>query len=332
MREFLDVVVLNLTSSPGLTAYSVAWVDAYEGRGLNARSLDYSQLLDWEHDGNRAHLLHITAPNLGGQLRLLFNHRLRSSFSKIAITCHDPIPHTYPGIRGWARMLAVRILNTEIALATFLLSSASVHVHSELQVKRIRARKTVVAGSPLWEYGSAVINQSAPKFSAAFVGSAHEYKGLADFVEAIAVMQEQRANLTFLLAGRGVDKYVGHDTGKVKSVDRFLTDDEMIQSMLSAKIVVLPYREATQSGILGHVMSLGIAVVYTDVGDLADLAASYPLARKVQPRAPIEIARALLELVDRPCRMEPRDFVQSHNGTCVKRILEGMDLLFLQYD
>ena len=65
--------------------------------------------------------------------------------------------------------------------------------------------------------------------------------------------------------------------GRVRFVDRFVTDPEIPAYMRRADLVVLPYRNIEQSGVLYTALAFGRPLVLSDVGGFPEVA---------EPRAP----------------------------------------------
>jgi glycosyltransferase involved in cell wall biosynthesis len=88
----------------------------------------------------------------------------------------------------------------------------------------------------------------------------------------------------------------------VRWVPRFVSDGELAACFRRADLVVLPYREIDQSGVLATALAFGSPLVLTDVGGFAEVAQS-GAARLVAPADPTALRLALLELLgDRAAR------------------------------
>jgi glycosyltransferase involved in cell wall biosynthesis len=85
----------------------------------------------------------------------------------------------------------------------------------------------------------------------------------------------------------------------VRFIPRFVDDSEIPAFFKRADVVALPYREIDQSGVLYAALAFGKPIVLTSVGGLAEVAAQ-GAARAVRPNAPLELAAAIQELLDRP--------------------------------
>jgi glycosyltransferase involved in cell wall biosynthesis len=87
--------------------------------------------------------------------------------------------------------------------------------------------------------------------------------------------------------------------GRVRFIDRFVTDPEIPAYMRRADVVALPYRNIEQSGVLYTALAFGRPLVLSDVGGFPEIAAQ-GAARTVPPEDPAALAAALRELIADP--------------------------------
>jgi glycosyltransferase involved in cell wall biosynthesis len=91
----------------------------------------------------------------------------------------------------------------------------------------------------------------------------------------------------------------------VRFVPRFITDPEIPAYFRRADLVVLPYREIDQSGVLYTALAFGKPMVLSAVGGFTEVAERHGAARLVPPGDPGALAAALTELLaDEPARRE----------------------------
>lgn len=91
--------------------------------------------------------------------------------------------------------------------------------------------------------------------------------------------------------------------GTVRFVDRFVADPEIPAFMRRADMVVLPYRNIEQSGVLYTALAFGRPLVLSDVGGFLEIA-SAGAARLVPPEDPAALAGVLRELLENPAERE----------------------------
>lgn len=108
-----------------------------------------------------------------------------------------------------------------------------------------------------------------------FFGRLMAYKGLEQLVEAAKIVRAGLPDVHFVIAGTGPDAerlrgwIAGDPTFTLH--ERYVDDRETAQLFLDSDLVILPYIEASQSGVLALAAAIGRPVVVTDVGDLASV-------------------------------------------------------------
>jgi glycosyltransferase involved in cell wall biosynthesis len=85
----------------------------------------------------------------------------------------------------------------------------------------------------------------------------------------------------------------------VRFVPRFIGDAELAPYFRRADLVVLPYREIEQSGVLFTALAFDKPLLLSDVGGFGEIAAR-GAARAVPPGDPVALRGALRELLDDP--------------------------------
>lgn len=94
-------------------------------------------------------------------------------------------------------------------------------------------------------------------------------------------------------------------SGRVRWVERFVGDDELGAYFERADLVVLPYREIDQSGVLFTALAFARPLLVTRVGGFGEIADGHGAARAVPPDDRDALAAALTELLaDRTARDE----------------------------
>lgn len=135
-----------------------------------------------------------------------------------------------------------------------------------------------------------------------FAGFVRPYKGLDILLDALPMVLAKRpAHL--LVAGefwQGSTDYQAQIArlgigDAVTLVDKYLPNEVLAACVDRADVVVLPYRSATQSGIIQLAFGLGTPVITTDVGGLAEVVRHEETGLVVPP----EDANALAAAIDR---------------------------------
>ncbi|HVH70540.1 MAG TPA: glycosyltransferase family 4 protein [Candidatus Dormibacteraeota bacterium] len=141
-----------------------------------------------------------------------------------------------------------------------------------------------------------------------FFGRIWEYKGLEYLIRAEPLITARVPKARILIAGKGED--FGRYRQMMVHPDRFLVHNGFIPENLAAdyfqraSLVVLPYIEASQSGVVPMAYSAGKPVVATTVGGLPEMVENGHTGYLVAPRDVVQLAEAVTKLLLDPplCR------------------------------
>jgi glycosyltransferase involved in cell wall biosynthesis len=140
-----------------------------------------------------------------------------------------------------------------------------------------------------------------------FFGRIWEYKGLEYLIRAEPLITAKVPNARLLIAGEGED-FARYRRIMVHP-DRFIIHNEYIPEdraadyFRRASVVVLPYIEASQSGVIPMAYSAGKPVVATTVGGLPEMVEHGHTGYLVPPRDASRLAEAITRLfLDEPLR------------------------------
>lgn len=148
-----------------------------------------------------------------------------------------------------------------------------------------------------------LVRTPAPGPRVLFFGRIMAYKGLDLLIEASDQVIQRLPAVRFVVAGTGPD--LGRLRPSLQSRPwfevhgRYVPDAEAAQLFRDADILVLPYIEASQSGVLAQAAGFGLPVVATDVGELGALARRTGMGPVVPPD-PTQLAQAIRELLSDP--------------------------------
>jgi len=105
-----------------------------------------------------------------------------------------------------------------------------------------------------------------------FLGRIVDYKGIDKFLDEL---QHVRLPYRFVIAGEGKFYSSLATFDKVAVVNRWLSDEEFNYALNEANIVVFPYLEASQSGIIPVARSKSKIILSTTVGGLSEQLSNY---------------------------------------------------------
>ena len=137
-----------------------------------------------------------------------------------------------------------------------------------------------------------------------FFGRLMTYKGLQQLVDAARLLRNDLPDVHFVIAGTGPDapRLRGWIEGDATFtlLERYVDDDETAQLFLDCDLVILPYIEASQSGVLALAAALGRPVVVTDVGDLGSVVQDNGMGLVVPPGDVPALADAVRRILVEP--------------------------------
>ena len=134
-----------------------------------------------------------------------------------------------------------------------------------------------------------------------FFGYVRKYKGLDILLKAMPSVLKKHPDAYLLIVGEFYDKPDSYFeiinknnlNDKVKLVNSFVPNEDVEKYYAVSDLVILPYRSATQSGILNVAYGFKKPVVVTDVGGLAEFVEDSKTGFIVKPDSPAEIERGI---------------------------------------
>jgi glycosyltransferase involved in cell wall biosynthesis len=136
-----------------------------------------------------------------------------------------------------------------------------------------------------------------------FFGYVRAYKGLDTLLSAWPAVRARRP-ATLVVAGEFYEdeapyrKLAEAAGDSVRLLSRYIPDAEVEALFKAADVVVLPYRSATQSGVTHVAYALGLPVITTDVGGLAETVIPGDTGLVVPPENPPALAEAIVKFFE----------------------------------
>ena len=244
----------------------------------------YLQMFDEIRDF-KPDIIHINERNLGFfPVLSLFDNK------KIVLTIHDPVRHIGSG--SWY---------SGIETAAFLQMAQNIIVHGEKFRKCYPSKRVFVI--PHGEYGrfqgtsSTIIEEPDTLL---FFGRITMYKGIDVLVQAMKDVWAVRPQTRLIIAGSGDLKALGIDTSgepRIELLNTYIPNEEVSNLFQRASIIVLPYIEGTQSGVLATALALGKPTVATRVGCFEETIEDGKNGLLVNPGETEGLSKAILELL-----------------------------------
>ncbi len=224
--------------------------------------------------------------------------------SKALVICDNVIPHERkPGDIVFTRYF----FN---AASYFVLLSEK--VKSDLLKIKPDAKNEILPHPIYSNFGEAVPKDEAKKHlklsderTILFFGFIRDYKGLDVLLEAMSMLKE-KLPVKLLIAG---EFYSNEDKYKKLIQDLTLEDfvylhtdfiptSEVKYYFSAADCVILPYKDATQSGIVQIAMNFRKPVIATNVGGLGEVIENGKTGYVVEKEKPDELAKAIQKFYD----------------------------------
>jgi glycosyltransferase involved in cell wall biosynthesis len=141
-----------------------------------------------------------------------------------------------------------------------------------------------------------------------FTGLIEPYKGLADLIDAFAILTARRPLARLVIAGKPNEPFEPYrrHLATLGLLDRtvldlrFLPEPQLAAHLCAADVVVLPYRSVTSSAMLLAARRFGRPVVATDVGDLGEVVVHGESGLLVPPSSPDQLAAGVERLLAAP--------------------------------
>ena len=204
-------------------------------------------------------------------------------------TVHDPVPH--PGQRPLP-------IVEELVRRRWIRGSAAVVVHGAAIGEALPAwaRPKHVAVIP---HGAAVRERPLPvpdHPSVLLFGRLEPYKGVDVLLGAMERVWAERTDVKLVVAGCGPEAALVPAHPLIELRDEYIPEAELDMLLGKATIAVLPYIEASHTGVGTTALARGVPTIVSDVGALSDIALDSSFL--VPPRDADALARAILGHLD----------------------------------
>ena len=216
------------------------------------------------------------------------------SGNRIVFTIHDPVSHI--GEETFVRNIAnryVRHVGDRFIVHGRSLKDQMVTIH-----KMKQDRIDVVPMGTLSFYQVPENNSGDDKNTILFFGRIQDYKGIEYLIDAEPLIAKVVESFTIVIAGTG--KSFQPYRERIRNPDRFLIlnryieEGELTYLFKSASFVVLPYTEASQSGIIPMAYAYRKAVIATEVGGIPEVVDHRQTGLLIPPANTERLAKAII--------------------------------------
>ncbi|MBN3888479.1 MAG: glycosyltransferase family 4 protein [Nostoc sp. JL31] len=156
-----------------------------------------------------------------------------------------------------------------------------------------------------------------------FFGRIWPYKGLKYLLQAMPLIAERIPEIKLIIAGRGenIKQYFpnGYDEKRYEIINDFIPLEEVSNLFQRSTVTVLPYIEASQSGVAALSYGMGTLVVASEVGGLSEIIQHKKDGLLVPPCDVQSLADAIIYL------LSDRDLQQSMRTAALARCQEDLN-------
>ncbi len=191
---------------------------------------------------------------------------------RTADICHDPIPHAGMSPKA-AEIYRQQIRNADDVI---VLTKAFIPILKEQYGKKASQIHFMRHGLMVYPRTDNIPPRADPSESINFLffGRITAYKGLHILSEAYKQLSGKYSNVSLTIAGSGdFSEYENEykSLPNVRIINRYIKDTEIASFFDTGNTVaVLPYTDASQSGIIPIAFDFGIPVIAADTGGLAE--------------------------------------------------------------
>ncbi len=226
----------------------------------------------------------------------------KNNKTKIVALCHNVLPHE----RSLIDIPLAKFFFKRVDYAVTL----SGKVVNDLQKVNDKIKHKVLFHPIYSKFGKPVDKNEARKTLGLepdekvllFFGLVRKYKGLDILLKSAAILRKH-TDFKLLVVGEFYDNKeeylkIVKDLGLENTVvfyDKFIPEDEVKIYFSAADAVILPYRSATQSGIVQIATNFGKPVIATDTGGLRETISDGINGYIVKPKNPQAIADAIVK-------------------------------------
>jgi D-inositol-3-phosphate glycosyltransferase len=155
-----------------------------------------------------------------------------------------------------------------------------------------------------------------------FFGYVRKYKGLDILINAMPFVIKNNPNVTLLIVGEFYDDPKPYieliDSlslkNHIKLINNFVPNEEVEKYYLISDLVVLPYRSATQSGILNVAYGFYKPVLVTNVGGLAEFIEDGTTGYIVEPGNPLKISQGIAKFLKDKDQINFEENIKKYTG------------------
>ncbi len=218
--------------------------------------------------------------------------------TKILAICHNVIPHEPKPFDKQLTKMFFKYVDSFITLSESVKEDLT-KIIPNAKVKQLYHPVYSLFGSPIQKEAARTKLGIKAKRVILFFGFIREYKGLDTLLEALSRIDDP--DLTAIIAGEFyTDKKKYFDLidnfnlkNKLLMYNEFIPTNEVKYFFSASDVVILPYKNATQSGIIQIAHNFNKPVIATNVGGLSEIIEEGKTGFVVEKNNPPKLAEAI---------------------------------------
>lgn len=250
-------------------------------------------------------VIHFTGEDGVLPILILF---LRLLNKRIIITIHDFFPHSGSRITFFTKLWRKYLIwsNHDVIIQN--------NTDYNSVIKQYSPKKKNIYTIPFGSLeiyktflGESLINKNEIKSDILFFGLISPYKGIKYLIEASKKIILSLPNVKISIAGSGkfdfdITPYAKHPNFTI--INRYLSNGDVADLVANTKVVVCPYTDATQSGVVMTAFAFEKPVIASSVGGFVDVIHPNVNGFLVPPKDASMLANSILSLLENDDMLE----------------------------
>lgn len=223
----------------------------------------------------------------------------------VVLTLHDAISHPTQDKSFIKNLTSSRFFVKSLLKFTSEIIALSSYVAGEIKIAYKREPFIIPLSHDLSRYAIKSIetinriNRDNSVIKLLFFGKIDRYKGIEYLLEACRILKNKGINFSLKIAGRSANYKLIIPSEIEDNVDfenRFISESDIPFLFMSSDVVVLPYVEVSQSGVLPLAFAFGKPVIASNIGSFSEIVEEGINGFLVAPGSSDEIAEKIISL------------------------------------
>lgn len=256
---------------------------------------------------NKVDIIHCTSfgKTATGMLPFLMKHKHK------LLTVHDPVPHEKKSWRThFLHALTIKLYKNILLLA-------DTQVKEFIKMFHVNAKNIHYSRLSVYDFLKTYDLSTNPygKYIL-FFGRIECYKGVDMLIDAYITSKAKSEGIKLVIAGKGKIEtcYPYQRDDHIVVLNRYIENDELASLISNSMFVALPYRSATQSGVLMSAYAFPKAVLATDTGNNAEYIQNGKNGILIKPNSVEECTRGINEMLDSDISIFERNIEANYLG------------------